>query len=61
MTSHILSWIIFTPLAGAIAVLFVPKNSTRLSNDRSRGHRLRRSDSRFMPCRFSIRHRPASR
>src|SRR3989339_737783 len=28
MTSHILSWIIFTPLIGAFAVLFVPKNAT---------------------------------
>ncbi len=26
MTSHILSWIIFTPLIGAVAVLFVPKS-----------------------------------
>ena len=28
MTSHILSWIIFTPLIGAFAVLFAPKNAT---------------------------------
>jgi len=28
MTSHILSWIIFTPLIGAFAVLFVPKSAT---------------------------------
>jgi NADH-quinone oxidoreductase subunit M len=27
MTSHILSWIIFTPLIGAFAVLFVPKSA----------------------------------
>jgi NADH-quinone oxidoreductase subunit M len=27
MTSHILSWIIFTPLVGAFAVLFVPKSA----------------------------------
>ncbi len=28
MTSHILSWIVFTPLIGAFAVLFVPKSAT---------------------------------
>ncbi|MFH1208981.1 MAG: NADH-quinone oxidoreductase subunit M [Candidatus Omnitrophota bacterium] len=28
MTAHILSWIIFTPLIGAFAVLFVPKSAT---------------------------------
>jgi len=28
MTSHILSWIIFTPLIGAVAVLFVPKSAS---------------------------------
>ena len=27
MTSHILSWIIFTPLIGAFLILFVPKNA----------------------------------
>ncbi len=29
MTSHILSWIIFTPLIGAFAILFVPKSATQ--------------------------------
>jgi len=29
MTSHILSWIIFTPLIGAFAILFVPKSAAR--------------------------------
>ncbi len=28
MTSHLLTWIIFTPLAGAIAILFIPKSMT---------------------------------
>jgi len=28
MTSHILSWIIFTPLIGAFIILFVPKSAT---------------------------------
>ena len=28
MTSHILSWIIFTPLIGAFLILFVPKNAS---------------------------------
>ncbi|MBI3313423.1 MAG: NADH-quinone oxidoreductase subunit M [Candidatus Omnitrophica bacterium] len=28
MTSHILSWIVFTPLAGAILLLFIPKSNT---------------------------------
>ncbi|HOW87810.1 MAG TPA: NADH-quinone oxidoreductase subunit M [Candidatus Omnitrophota bacterium] len=30
MTSHILSWIIFTPLIGAFAILFIPKSSARM-------------------------------
>ena len=30
MTSHVLSWIIFTPLAGVLFVLFVPKSATHL-------------------------------
>ena len=30
MTSHILSWIIFTPLMGAFALLFVPKSASHL-------------------------------
>ena len=30
MASHILSWIVFTPLLGAFAVLFVPQRSTHL-------------------------------
>ena len=29
MTSHILSWIIFTPLIGAFAILFVPKSQAQ--------------------------------
>lgn len=30
MTSHLLSWIIFSPLIGAVAVLFVPKSMTHV-------------------------------
>jgi len=30
MNGHLLSWIIFTPLVGAIAILFCPKNNTQL-------------------------------
>ncbi|HLD50657.1 MAG TPA: NADH-quinone oxidoreductase subunit M [bacterium] len=30
MTSHLLTWIIFTPLAGAVAILFIPKTMNSL-------------------------------
>ncbi|HXV28278.1 MAG TPA: NADH-quinone oxidoreductase subunit M, partial [bacterium] len=28
MQSHLLSWIIFTPLIGAVLILFIPKSQT---------------------------------